>query len=322
MKLDVPRPGSGRHRRLAVGRQNGRVRVEGVDHHLVGAQVRREDEVVVQVVADHVGVGFLLAARVDARARVLDDRRRLAQGAVVVHGKGGHGPAAVIGREHGLPAAVHVDGTGAGAPGGLVVQGRERAGRVHGVGEDPAVRIARLAHRVQEAGVRRQAQEGRVRDAAHVADVFHHAGGGVHVVHVDALAGGLGIGADEYANGTGAAGHVSVLLYGAEVRLLDRAECARQVDLNVPDGWAGMRPFLGGNALVFGFVISFANVYIMLMSIVAFAVMFAVTFVVRPSSGDLRRSSGDLRRSSGDLRRSSGVRHFNKKFRGFPVYPD
>ena len=83
----------------------------------------------------------------------------------------------------------------------LVVQRRERAGRVHGIGEDAAVGIARLADGVQESGVGRQDQEGRVRDAAHVTDVFHDAGVGVHVVDVDALAGGLGVGADENAYG-------------------------------------------------------------------------------------------------------------------------
>ena len=108
----MPGSGPGRYGGLAVGRQHGRLRVEGVDHHLVGAEIRREDEVVVQVVADHVGVGLLLPALVYARSRVLDHRRRLAQGAVVVHGKGGDRPAAVVGHEDGLAAAVHVDGAG------------------------------------------------------------------------------------------------------------------------------------------------------------------------------------------------------------------
>ena len=155
------------------------------------------------------GVGLLLAALVYARSRMLDHGRRLAQGAVVVHGKGGDRPAAVIGYEYGLAAAVHVDGAGSGPVRRLVVQGRERAGRVHGVGEDAAVGIARLADGVQESGVGRQDQEGRIRDAAHVADVLHDAGVGIDVVDVDALAGGLGVGADEYAYG---AGHLNNLL--------------------------------------------------------------------------------------------------------------
>ena len=82
-----------------------------------------------------------------------------------------------------------------------VVQWGERARRVHGEGEDAAVGIARLSDSVEQAGVGRQGQEGRIRDAAHVADVFHDAGIGVDVVDVDALAGGLGVGTNEYAYG-------------------------------------------------------------------------------------------------------------------------
>ena len=102
---DVAWTGAGRRDRGERRRRRrdrpGR-RVDAIDEHLIEAEVGDVEELPRRIGRDAVRVRSLLPIRVDARALVLDERRRRLQRAVGRHRIGGDAAAAVVGGEHHL----------------------------------------------------------------------------------------------------------------------------------------------------------------------------------------------------------------------------
>ena len=120
--------GLGRRERRVVRCERALGRVEPVDHHLVDAKVRDVGEPIARIDVDRMRVRCLLALRVDARTRVLDEGRCRLQRTIRADRQHRDTPAAIIRNEDVLAAVVDDEVRRAATDRRLPVQRGERAG--------------------------------------------------------------------------------------------------------------------------------------------------------------------------------------------------
>ena len=196
-----PAPGFDLGKCRVVRRERALGGIETVDQDFVEAEIRDVGKAIGRIHVDVVRVRLLLAVGIDARSRVLHERRGCLQPAVAIHRQDFDAATPVVRHQHGAAGAIDRQVRRSAAAGRLLVQQRQLSAlMIDGKGAHRpaglALEMVNLVDGIEEIALRSRGEEAGAGRLGGQLGRAQHPGLQIQPRDVDALAGGTGVGTD------------------------------------------------------------------------------------------------------------------------------